>query len=127
MFGESNIYGQWVNSVDDKSRIKIPCDTGVETGEKLVLMKKDSYFAITSLTLLDEYVESLNKIVHENPKCIDENIQKYLDSIYERILTCSSVDGQRRFNSSGNLSSCAYRIIGARKCIYIKKEEGKTL
>ena len=47
MFGESNIYGQWRNSVDDKSRIKIPGDTGVAIGEKLVLLKKDSFFAIT--------------------------------------------------------------------------------
>lgn len=123
MFGESNIYGQWRNSVDNKSRIKIPGDTGVTIGEKLVLLKKDSFFAITSLELIDEYVEMIYKIVHKNPKCIDIEAQKNLDSLYEKILTCSSVDNQRRFNSCGYLSSGEYRIIGAKKCIYIKKEE----
>lgn len=124
MFGDNNIYGVWKATVDNKSRIIIPHDTLATTNDELVLRSHDTYFEITTKALIEEYIKSIQSIFSNNPNQETlKEVENILNDYYITILTTSKLDKQRRFNTNGHISQGEYKIIGARKSIYVMDNE----
>lgn len=126
MFGATTIIGNTVIKTDDKSRIIIPSFTGVEKGDKLVLVKKDNFYEIMKLETLEKRINELeNKIRITESKEAYEYFKCLLDELYLNIVCKDTIaDRSNRFNSHQWLESkTAYRVIGAKESIYIIKDE----
>lgn len=122
MFGEKSIYGQSVVQTDNKSRITIPSFTFATKGDELVLLKENDYYIILPAKIIDDYLDNLYEIIN---KSLDKNeinkIKNIIMELSENILCKNTIDGNRRFNTYGNLEiNQKFQVIGAKKQIFLK-------
>ncbi len=78
MLGDYEIYGQLTRVIDEKNRIILPKEFGVEKEEQLLLYKEEDYCSIYSKSKLENIITIKNQSFEDEKKEIDKIALKIL-------------------------------------------------
>lgn len=101
MIGDTNVYGEYPISVDAKSRMILPVQTGVEENEDILILSINDEKYIISQHLFDEYVDRINNDLMNATNIEDMNrLIQLNDHLCSMVIKQTKADKQHRVSVS---------------------------
>lgn len=126
MFGENDLLGVSIHSIDPKGRLFIPRSwTNVESEDEIIVCKEnEDFFALYSKK---KYLEKIKKLIQKEDKNpTNENIEMLINTV-EKMNTCK-VDNQLRITLPKELRKYSkIKLVGiGGKIILVPEEKRKS-